>query len=222
MFSLGAAIAGATRAGAHIEVLTVMAADPASETPAGPWDDRSWFLSEGHAARLRRKEDAAACAILGAKPQWLPYGDEQYDRHGGEKEIHSAVSAIVAGADSVLIPGFPLANPDHAWLSELLIRRGLPCGRLGLYVEQPYTFTRRWVPDTTVMTPLQPLLKPPVGWTSLPTEEADRRAKFTAMRAYRSQLRQLSMSNIALRRLLRYEVACQGEAIAWLTDVNRH
>ncbi|MER3411686.1 MAG: hypothetical protein C4305_04800, partial [Thermoleophilia bacterium] len=122
----GATISQAARSGAAVEVLTVFAGEPASQAPASPWARRAGFRTEGEEVRARRGEDAAACALLGARQRWLAFGDAPYDRRGGEEEIFSAVAEACAGADVVVIPGFPLEHEDHAWLSPLLLGNGLP------------------------------------------------------------------------------------------------
>nr|MBA3401482.1 PIG-L family deacetylase [Actinomycetota bacterium] len=65
VLSLGAAMASWARRGAQVELLTVFALDPSSDAPAGGWDGRAGFSTEGEAAVGRRAEDTAACAILG-------------------------------------------------------------------------------------------------------------------------------------------------------------
>src|SRR5213080_853986 len=82
VLSLGAALARAARRGGAVTVLTVLAGDPASETPAGEWDSQAGFATAGEAARARREEDRRACALLGVEPVWLPFSDHQYDRGG--------------------------------------------------------------------------------------------------------------------------------------------
>ena len=79
VLSLGAAVAYATSAGNVVRVLTVLAGDPESTTPAIDWDRRCGFATEGESVRARRLEDQAACAIIGAEVDWLPYG---YDKYG--------------------------------------------------------------------------------------------------------------------------------------------
>jgi hypothetical protein len=49
---------------------------------------------------------------------------------------------VVGSPDTVLMPGFPLAAPDHLRLTRLLLDRPLPAARAGLYVEQPYATWR--------------------------------------------------------------------------------
>ena len=219
VLSLGAAIAGSVRRGATVEVLTVFAGDPDAEQPAGKWDARSGFRTEGEAARARRAEDVDAFSILGASVAWLPLGDKQYHREVGENEVWPAIARAVARADAVLIPGFPLIHRDHAWLCDLLMRRGLPCARMGLYVEQPYAYhLRKAHPRPTVPERVAAIAAP---WSRLAARGNDRFAKRQAIRAYRSQRDNLGMSKgvvSRLDRMLWHELMHGGEAVAWLTE----
>ena len=145
VLSLGATMARWARFGWHVELLTVFALDPASNTPTGGWDRRAGFLTEGDAARARRDEDRVACSILGVTPRWLPFGSVDFDRHGDDAEVWDAVGGVVDGASVVLVPGSPLTHPDHAWLNRLVFERSasFPVAR---YAEQPYTFKARGAP----------------------------------------------------------------------------
>lgn len=217
--SLGAALARAARDGARIEVLSVLAGDPESEAPAGGWDRKAGFATEGEAAQARRQEDREACTLLGATPTWLALGDSQYDRHGTEHEVWAAVRAACAGADAVLLPGFPLATDDHGWLSEILLRKGLPAARVGLYVEQPYEWraqqsVRPMVPDR-----LRPIVRASDAWRPLASGVSDRRLKLEAIRAYRTQVVLLRLSRrrgLPLYRMLAHEAFRGGERLAWI------
>jgi LmbE family N-acetylglucosaminyl deacetylase len=217
IMSLGATIAWAVQAGARLEVLTVFAYIPSSTAPAGPWDASCGFTTEGQAANVRREEDRQACLQLGAEPRWLDFGAEPYERRGSEEDIWSAVQASTEGADLVLIPGFPLVHPDHAYLSALLLRRGIAGRRTVLYAEQPYVFTLGESPFGAAVAPaLKPVLGSAISWTHVRTERAHRQAKLKAVRYYRSQLRHLGLRNIGLYRMLWREAAQGGEAVAWL------
>jgi LmbE family N-acetylglucosaminyl deacetylase len=217
VMSLGATMAAAARAGAKVEVLTVFGDLPSSEAAAGPWDRDCGFLTEGQAASARRAEDRRACSTVGAEPHWLNFGCEAYERRGSEDDIWSAVVSVTEGADTVLIPGFPLAHPDHAFLSELLLRRGLNARRTALYVEQPYVFTLKQTPGIgRVPAPLQPVVKGSLTWTRVGPARTHRRTKVRAARSYQSQLRLLGLRNIGLHRMLWSEALQGGEAIAWL------
>lgn len=217
VLSLAAAMASWVRRGSSVLVLTVLGCDPDSTAPAGGWDRRGGFLSEGEAARARRREDRAACEALGAAADWLPFGSSDYERRGDETAIHDAVVSKVAHADAVLVPGAPLSHPDHAWLTRLLLEGSLPCERIGLYAEQPYRARVHGVlalPEWIVSA---------VGGTptleGIPVGRRDRRSKLRAMRCYRSQLRLLALGGRGgwpLWRLVRAEARAGGEAVAWV------
>jgi LmbE family N-acetylglucosaminyl deacetylase len=197
VLSLGAAIAH-TRG--EVTVVTVFAGDPDSAEPAGAWDSRAGFRTEGDAARARRREDQLACADVGARPVWLPFGDHQYPPDD-EGEVIAAVAQAVAAADTVLVPAFPLVHDDHARLVALVERDGLGGRRLGRYVEQPYAAASRDRADD--------------GWLTLAASVPDRLAKLRACRRYRSQLPLLSRGGPILRPLFRYEAAHGGESVKW-------
>jgi LmbE family N-acetylglucosaminyl deacetylase len=217
IMSLGATIASSVRSGATVEVLTVFGYGPVSSTPAGPWDTKSGFGTEAEACRTRRDEDDKACRILGATPRWLDFGAEPYERRGSPDEILAAVKAIVAGADCVLLPGFPLAHPDHAELSRLLLGANLS-GHIGLYAEQPYLFyERNRLPQVMRAPAIDDLLTETPEWTRQRVGRAERRMKIRAVRSYRSQLYQLGLAHIGLYRMLWHESLQGGEAIAWLS-----
>jgi LmbE family N-acetylglucosaminyl deacetylase len=203
VLSLGASMASWSREGAVVEVLTVLACDPASEAPAGGWDRRGGFETEGASARGRRKEDRRACAAVGATPVWLPYGSSDYDRHGDEADVQDAVSRALAGADTVVVPGLPLTHPDHAWLARILDVGGLEHPRVGVYAEQPYTLRVGADPAES-------------GFARTSLGLRDRLAKWRAIRCYASQLPLLGMRASLRRGPHRYAAA--SEWIGWRRD----
>jgi LmbE family N-acetylglucosaminyl deacetylase len=214
VLSLGAAIASWVRQGAVVELLTVFGLDPGSGAPAGGWDARAGFRTEGEAALGRREEDRAACAILGATPAWLPFGSVDYERHGDEAAVRNAIASEAKGMDTLLLPGFPLNHPDHEWLGRALAESGsLGCRTLGLYVEQPYA---RGIEGEPRVPPwVQEALGAPPVFRSLAAGVRDRLAKWRAIRCYRSQLPLLDM-----RRSLRRgpHTLVVGERVAWVED----
>jgi LmbE family N-acetylglucosaminyl deacetylase len=217
IMSVGATIASAVRSGASVEVLTVFGYGPVSAVPAGPWDTKSGFRTEADACQVRRDEDRKACRILGATPRWLDFGAEPYDRRGSPAQILSAVSAAVAGADCVLIPGFPLVHEDHAELTRLLLGGNLS-GHIALYAEQPYLFwERKKISPLMRAAAIEDQLKGSLEWTRRRVGRVERRLKLQAVRSYRSQLYQLGLLHIGLYRMLWHESAQGGEAIAWLS-----
>lgn len=142
VLSLGATIAVETQRGIAVDVVTVFANDPASRAPAEAWDRACGFATEGEAASARREEDRQACELIGAVPKWLPFADSEYVRERSESAVWEALAPLVSDADSVLLPGFPLAHPDHLWLTRLVLARRADTQRVGLYVEQPYAAWR--------------------------------------------------------------------------------
>jgi LmbE family N-acetylglucosaminyl deacetylase len=208
VLSLGAAIASWVRRGAVVELLTVLALDPESEAPAGGWDGRAGFATEGEAAVRRRDEDRRACAVLGATPSWLPFGSVDYERHGSDDDVRARAGDALAGADAVLVPGSPLSHPDHAWLVRALAETPLPV--VGLYAEQPYTrkddaapAAPSWLEDALGTADFEP-----VGAVL-----RDRLAKWRAIRQYASQLPLLALEGSVRRGPA--SLALAPELVAW-------
>ena len=212
VLSLGAAMRAWACSGARVELLTVLACDPVSDAPAGGWDSRGGFATEGESARARRDEDAAACALLGVSPTWLPYGSVDFERHGDERSIVQAVAEATAAADLVLLPGFPLSHPDHEWLVRALVEDGGSFrGRVAFYAEQPYTARLDARPALPVW------LAERIGLASvfsvLPRHPRALVAKWRAVRCYRSQLPLLALRGV--RRSGR--LACSRELVTGRT-----
>jgi LmbE family N-acetylglucosaminyl deacetylase len=185
VLSVGAAMARWARAGIRVELLTVFGLDPASTTPTRGWDRRAGFSTEGEAARARREEDRRACALLGATPLWLPFGSVDYDRHGDDDDVRTAVADAVGEADLVLLPGFPLSHPDHEWLVRHLVSDSKSDTTLALYAEQPYTRRAGAAPE------VPDWLAEATGAQAFGKAHArfgDCVAKWRAIREYRSQL----------------------------------
>jgi LmbE family N-acetylglucosaminyl deacetylase len=239
VLSLGATMAHAVESGAKVEVLTVFGCEPTSSAPTDEWDRKSGFATEGEAAKHRREEDWRACSILGAAPRWFDFGAQPYDRRASIEEVASAVATATAGADTVLIPGYPLAHADHAALSSELLCRGLKCHTLGLYAEQPYSFDRRAIPSGPAeATPGASVRRETLPWQRAAADftwqrsvagftwqrsaarRKHRRLKLQAVQQYASQLRslglrQVGVGDLRLRLMLWYEARQGGETIAW-------
>ena len=202
VFSLGASINAAARAGADVTILTVLAGNPTSHEQAGAWDRAAGFQTSGHASASRRAEDATACAIVGAEPSWLPFGDDQYARGGSDDEIRARIVEEVFGADLVLVPGLPLEHEDHLWLAHLL-QGDLGARSVGEYVEQPYA----------ALSGLRPHADR--GWESLSLPYISFGAKHRAIRAYESQIPLMPADSFAMVRIA--EARSGGETIRHLS-----
>jgi LmbE family N-acetylglucosaminyl deacetylase len=220
VLSIGAFMHQQARQGVDVHVVTVFANDPCALVPAESWDEMCGFTSAAGAARIRREEDRRACAIIGARPHWLPYGDDSYGRRAGDNEIWESIRGLIDGCDLLLVPGFPLRHSDHAWLTRLVVQRRmeLTCG-LGFYAEQPYasaTLRRRGHPEVAAP---HPFLEDGVTmFERVPAAGKDRRAKLNASLQYRSQLRALGVS--ALVRSYLGERLRGGELVARPCDAS--
>ncbi len=200
--SCGGQIAQATRRGARVLIVTVMAGDP----PADAANDyiaglhARWELGRDAAAQ-RRAEDLAACALLGADALHLDAPDCIYrlDPATGAPlyvsdadifgEIHPAeapLAALIAG----LLAGLPAATQIYAPLTvghhvdHLLVRAAAEQvwgGALRYYEDYPY-----------VQQPgkLEAALMDARGWraTVIPLDADALDAKCAAIRAFRSQI----------------------------------
>ena len=214
VLSLGAAISAAVAAGAQVDVVTVSAGDPDAPDPPGAWDRSRGFASAAEAASARREEDRRACAMLGARPVWLPFQDHQYPPHSGAGEVWAAVERAVKDAATVLAPGAPLVQEDHLWLTRTVLECGVADRiHLGLYLEQPYAV---WAGDhADAPDGIRSLLPRPLHWSRLGSGPAHRWRKARAAGAYGSQLTGLSSSLVL--EVTKYEARRGGEAIAWVT-----
>lgn len=214
VMSLGATIARSVRKGADVEVLTVFAGSPDSSRPAGEWDTRTGFLTEGEAARERRREDRRACDVLGSTPVWLSHSDSQYRAAMDESAFRADIHAALVGRDIVLLPGWPARHGDHVLLARTLLAGGLPCEQVALYVEQPYAWRFTRPPPARSLDPPDAIrdLVPAAAFATVSTTQADRVAKWEAIGEYRTQLPHLGPPQ------LRREVADYPEAVAWIGE----
>lgn len=243
--SLGATIARTTRSGGRVDVVNVFANDPDSAAGPGPWDAACGFATAAEAARARREEDRRACQLLGAAAVWLPFADFEYEQDVDDEGLWAALADVVGAADTVLMPGFPLAAPDHLRLTRLLLSRPLPGVRAGLYVEQPYA-TWRLIgrgrrTGAQGLTPAQGLrnlfsitfrtragrrLQAPsdptgalerVGALAWLSLPMSPRDWWLKQRAIRAYRSQVEgFGPLVISRMVAYEVGWGGEAIAWL------
>lgn len=251
VLSLGAAIADASSRGAEVRIVTVFAYDPQASGPAAAWDAACGFQSAADAARARRAEDAESCARVGAEPVWLPFADDEYGEPVGDEELWAAIEPQLAGADAVLVPGFPLAVRDHQRVSRLVLERLPESTAVGLYVEQPYASwrlmsfggragapgmsPRRGIANTARLA-LAPRRRRASQRPSVPASlgalvpepvhwEAvphGARAGVAKRRAIRAHRSQVrGFGPLVLTRIWVYERAWGGEAVAWLSAGQR-
>jgi LmbE family N-acetylglucosaminyl deacetylase len=206
--SVGALIRSLSSSGVAVTVLTVLAGDPLSRAAAGRWDTAAGFGTAGEAAQRRREEDRRACRLLGAVPVWLPFCDDQYKRGADDGTIAAQLARATANADVVLVPGFPLLNPDHAWVTTLVSEHLRPgAAQLGFYVEQPYAAQLWEAPRLPAQAP------PDTAWSVESMTLRDVWRKNRAVACYRSQRQ--PMGPHWYRKTTAYERSRGGETVAW-------
>jgi LmbE family N-acetylglucosaminyl deacetylase len=104
-------------------VVTVFGGPPAQyPDPPTEWDALGGFRSGDDVVALRREEDRAAMAVLGAEPVWLDFVDHQYLGRSERPEVKDVAVAIQQAIDdvrptAVFLP-MGLANPDHVTTHE--------------------------------------------------------------------------------------------------------
>ena len=167
VFSLGATISRLARSG------------------AGDWDRGTGFETAGEAAAARREEDRRACALLGATPIWQPFVDVQYENGATDDALLAGVRAAARDADALLVPGFPLAHPDHARIAPLVVENPEFAGKIALYAELPYAL---WDGSAVTPEPLRELVPAPLGWHGVEIGVRDVVLKMRACRSYTSQV----------------------------------
>ena len=116
--------------GAHTAVITVLGGRPPKypDHPS-PWDALGGFRPGDDVVAIRREEDLAAMAVLGADHVWLEFADHQYldesDRPTSADVAPAIEEALVAQAPTAVFLPMGLANPDHVMTHDAaLIVRG--------------------------------------------------------------------------------------------------
>jgi len=99
-------------------VITVLAGKPpAYPDEVSPWDALGGFEKGDDVVAVRRQEDLAAMALLGAGHVWLDFPDHQYlaveDRPTPEQVAPALEEAIRASEATAVFLPMGIANPDH-------------------------------------------------------------------------------------------------------------
>jgi LmbE family N-acetylglucosaminyl deacetylase len=98
--------------------VTVCGGPPAQyPDPPTEWDALGGFVAGDDVVALRRDEDRAAMAVLGADPVWLDFVDHQYlapVERADPKEVAVEIERVIDDVrpTAVFLP-MGLANPDH-------------------------------------------------------------------------------------------------------------
>lgn len=201
VLSCGGQIAGQTAAGMSVLIVTITAGDP----PPGTLSEFAQLLHQrwdaaANAVAIRRAEDAAACAILGAHYAHWDYYDCIYRRDDLGNVIYPTWNDVIGSlspADLPLIDRLaarlaqlppatdiyaPLAVGNHAdhQVTRAAAEKWFG-GRLRYYEDYPYV---------AAAGALGAVIDNGDGWESriVPLTPADLAAKYEAIWAYKSQL----------------------------------
>ena len=104
-------------------VATVFAGEPSADTVLTRWDRACGFRKAAEAIPIRRGEDCAALAVLGARQVWLEFPDAQYGRVASGDDLHSRLRELLLAqhADTIVFP-LGLFHDDHRIVSETMLR----------------------------------------------------------------------------------------------------
>ena len=192
ILSIGGAIQRLTTSGRRVEILTVFAGDPERSTTPSYWDGRRGCKTAAQATALRREEDRSAALLAGAETRWLPFDDSGYIAIRDPDAIWSAMGDVLESAEDVLIPGFPLTQPDHRWVAGFVLER-LTTVTPTLYAELPYATYPSNVARRLVRSRTSPHLEYLLrgqrpSWRQIPMTSRDRRAKALSVSSYSEEL----------------------------------
>jgi LmbE family N-acetylglucosaminyl deacetylase len=195
VLSVGGTIHGLTARGASVTVVTVFAGDPDASTPPSYWDAARGEASQGAAVRVRRREDEAATAELGARALALPWPDSGYVAARDPAAIWQQLGPPLDESDAVLLPGWPLSHADHRYATLLTLERIDRRRPIVFYAEEPYatepiTLLKGAVRNRTVA-PLRHALGAEIRWRRNPIDSAGRAAQRRALVKYRGELQTL-------------------------------
>jgi LmbE family N-acetylglucosaminyl deacetylase len=116
--------------GAHpgSTVITMFAASPAQYTdPLNEWDTTCGFQLGDDTMAVRRAEDTAAMAVLGATPVWLDYHQQSHvardagGAHWPDGVLDALADAVAAARPTAVVQPLGLSHPDHECCSEIAL-----------------------------------------------------------------------------------------------------
>jgi LmbE family N-acetylglucosaminyl deacetylase len=194
IMSVGGTMHLLARLSMSMRIVTLFAGDPRFAGAASWWDAERGTRTAAEAFEARRAEDIAAAAVLGLETVWLPFNDDSYAEKRDPDAIWSALEPHLSDATAVIVPGGPLAHPDHAYTTTLVVERLSPSTPLFFYSEQPYAWRPRYLPDTLFgRTPAQlhHLIDGDLVWTTIDLDSTAREAKNAAMNRYEGELSRL-------------------------------
>lgn len=198
--------AGLVAGAAAATVLTVFAGVPPTRDAATApeflpgstaWDQASGFAAGDDVVGLRRAEDRAALAHLGAVPRWLDFLDSQYVVDPRESATPSDIAAAIREAIKELQPetiAFPLglSHTDHERTHEacFLLLKETPAMATHwvAFIDVPYRALHRAQADVRLARLRE------LGYELQPLSFDLGERKIAALKEYPSQLKALAQS----------------------------
>lgn len=100
-------------------VVTIFAGRPPPDAPLTAWDTECGFAAGDDVVEYRRREDRDALDVLGARPIWLDFRDDQYGEPRSTQAIACALAGVLAHEQASAIY-FPLGlfHTDHRRASD--------------------------------------------------------------------------------------------------------
>jgi LmbE family N-acetylglucosaminyl deacetylase len=169
-------------------VVTVCAGRPPAGSPLASWDADAGFGPGDDVMAARRAEDAAALALLDARPRWLDFCDAQYRAPAPVAAVAGVLRPLLdrAGATTVLVP-LGLFHDDHR-LAHAAGRLAAAGRRLLAYEDALYRRYRGLLDARLAALRADGVAMRP---TRLAPERPASARKRAAIACYRSQLRAL-------------------------------
>jgi LmbE family N-acetylglucosaminyl deacetylase len=137
ILSVGGLIA---RSSDSVTVVTVFAGDAPQGIKLSSWDALCGFISPATAVSVRRREDQAACDVLGVRSVHLPYPDGPYRLAECDLGELGMLLRDLPKDTRILIPAGIGSNPDHIEVREKSLRFLAHHDRtVMLYSDLPYS-----------------------------------------------------------------------------------
>ncbi len=185
----------ASHPGAVVVTAYAGAPDPYPD-PVTAWDGIAGFEAGDDVLAARRREDAAALAVLRAEPRWLDFVEHQYlDRPDwvlADAIVDGVHDAVATLRPTAVFAPFGIANPDHSEThsAAMQVRERIPGASWFLYEDFGY----KHIPGLLAWRVAQ-LFRRRVWPTPVALDVGDPTAadaaKREALACYRSQVRAL-------------------------------
>jgi LmbE family N-acetylglucosaminyl deacetylase len=211
-----------------VRIITLFGGMPAPDASLGRWDRSCGFTSASEATQNRRREDLAACRLLGAVAVHLPHLDRQYiDGKHNLKRIQADLQPLLTPGSRLYVPAAIGNHGDHLTARNVAIQAARSAGLadVWLYADLPYVtkFCSGWgqqrlgsgpdqygsiVPAITHL-PTGLLIHPPTGRVIGVDQWRMKRLAITSYASQLPPLAELFPRLMAFPGMLQYEMTWQ-------------